>query len=180
MRGLRLTIRTEIDPSALAPLVRQEIRAIDPALPVTAMRTMTDIVKASTAPQRFNTVVIGSFAMLALLLAGVGTAGSLATSVTARVRELGVRLALGAQPRALVSMVLREGITLAALGLLVGWPVAWALSRFMSTLLFGVAPGDFLTFGLVGVLLTAVSLVACVVPAWRAARVDPLIALRSE
>ena len=180
MRGLRLTIRTEIDPSALAPLVRQEILAIDPALPVTAMRTMTDIVKASTAPQRFNTLVIGSFAMLALVLAGVGTAGSLATSVTARVRELGVRLALGAQPRALVSMVLRQGITLVALGLLVGWPVAWALSRFMSTLLFGVTPRDFLTFALAGVLLTAVSLVACFVPAWRAARVDPLIALRNE
>ena len=180
MRGLRLTIRTDMEPSGLASLVRQEIRALDPALPVMAVRTMDEIVRASTGPQRFNTVVIGSFAMLALLLSGVGIAGALATSVSGRVRELGVRLALGAQPGALVSMVLREGIRLAALGLLIGWPVAWVLSRFMSTLLFGVSPRDFLTFALVGVLLTAVSLVACWVPAWRAARVDPLTALRAE
>ena len=180
LRGLRLTIRTEMEPTAIASVVREEIRTIDPSLPVTAVRTMDDIVRASTAPQRFNTIVIGSFAMLALLLAGIGIAGALATSVSGRVRELGVRLALGAQPRALVSMVLREGITLAALGLIIGWPAAWLLSRFMSTLLFEVSPRDVLTFALVGALLTAVSLVACWIPAWRAARVDPLTALRAD
>jgi putative ABC transport system permease protein len=180
LRALRLTVRTDIEPSAIAELVRHQIRALDPSLPVTAVQTMDEILRASSAPQRFNTMVIGSFAVLALLLAGLGIAGVLATSVSGRARELGVRLALGAQPRALVRMVVREGMTLAAIGLVIGWPAAWILSHVMSTMLFGVSPRDPLTFASVGAILTAGALLACWVPAWRASRIDPLAALRRE
>jgi ABC-type antimicrobial peptide transport system permease subunit len=180
MRALRLTIRTEMDPPVVASMVREQIRTLDPSLPVMAVQTMDDIVRASSAPQRFSTIVIGSFSLLALLLAALGIAGVLATSVSGRSRELGVRLALGAQPRALVRMVVRDGMTLAGFGMLLGLPAAWILSRVMSTMLFGVSPRDPLTFALVGAVLTGVALLACWVPALRAARTDPLAALRRE
>ena len=164
MRSMRLLIRSELDP----------------ALPVTAVQTMEEVVRASTASQRFNTMLIGGFALLALLLSTIGIAGVLATSVSGRTRELGVRLALGAQPGSLVRMVVREGMTLAVLGLLVGLPAAWILSRVMSTMLFEVSPRDPFTFAAVAVVLASGSLLACWIPAWRAARINPLTALRQE
>jgi putative ABC transport system permease protein len=180
MRSLRIAIRTGVEPGALASTVRQKIRDIDPALPVTAVRTMGEIVETSTAVQRFNAALVGMFALLALLLAAVGIGGVLATSVSRRAPELGVRLALGAQRRTLVGMVVRQGMLLAATGLAVGLPAAWALSRLMATLLFQVSPRDPVTFLAAGGLLTAVALLACVIPAWRVTRLDPVTALRTQ
>jgi len=179
-RSLRLVVRTQLAPSAMTSTIHQEVRAIDPALPVTAIQTMADVVRTSAATPRFNTLLVSTFALLALLLAGIGIAGVLATSVSRRTQEIGVRLALGARPRTLVAMVLREGVALAAMGLAVGWPVAWMLSRVMGSLLFEVHPRDPLAFGGAAVLMGIVAVAASGIPAWRAARVEPIAALRRE
>ena len=179
-RSLRLVIKTELEPSAMARTIQQEVRAFDPALPLTAVQTMADVVRTSAATPRFNTLLVGAFALLALLLAGIGIAGVLATSVSRRTQELGVRLALGARPRTLLAMILREGIALAAAGLVVGWPVAWMLSRVMGSLLFEVHPRDPLAFTLAAALMTIVAVAASGIPAWRATRVEPIAALRHD
>ena len=141
---------------------------------------MEDVVQMSAAVQRFNATLVGFFALLALLLAAIGVAGLLATTVSRRAQELGIRLALGAQRGTLVSMVVRDGMLLAAVGLAAGLPAAWILSRVLSALLFEVSPRDPFTFGGVAALLAIVVLIACAVPAWRATRVDPLVVLRTE
>jgi putative ABC transport system permease protein len=179
-RSLRLVVKTQLDPSAMASTIHQEVRAIDPALPVTAIQTMADVVRMSAATPRFNTLLVGAFALLALLLAGIGIAGVLATSVSRRTHEIGVRLALGARPRTLLAMVLREGMTLAGIGLAVGWPVAWMLSRVMGSLLFEVHPRDPLAFAWAAALMAIVTVAASGIPAWKATRVEPIAALRRE
>jgi putative ABC transport system permease protein len=138
---------------------------------------MADVVRTSAATPRFNTLLVGAFA---LLLAGIGIAGVLATSVSRRTQEIGVRLALGARPRTLVTMILREGLALAAIGLAVGWPVAWMLSRVMGSLLFEIRPRDPLPFAVAAALMTIVAVAASGIPAWRATRVDPIAALRRD
>jgi putative ABC transport system permease protein len=138
---------------------------------------MADVVRTSAATPRFNTVLVGAFA---LLLAGIGIAGVLATSVSRRTQEIGVRLALGARPRTLVTMILREGLALAAIGLAVGWPVAWMLSRVIGSLLFEIRPRDPLPFAVAAALMTIVAVAASGIPAWRATRVDPIAALRRD
>src|SRR6478672_1479413 len=179
-RSLRLVVKTQVETSSMASTILQEVRAIDPALPVTAVQTMTEVVRTSAATPRFNTLLVGAFALLALLLAGIGIAGVLATSVSRRTQEIGVRLALGARPRTLVAMVLREGLTLAAIGLSVGWPVAWMLSRVMGSLLFEVHPRDPVAFAGAAALMAIVAIAASGIPAWRATRVEPISALRRE
>jgi len=179
-RSLRLVVKTQVEPSSMAATILQEVRAIDPALPVTAVQPMTEVVRTSAATPRFNTLLVGAFALLALLLAGIGIAGVLATSVSRRTHEIGVRLALGARPRTLVTMILREGITLAGIGLAVGWPVAWMLSRVMGSLLFEVHPRDPLAFAGAAALMAIVAIAASGIPAWRATRGEPIAALRRE
>ena len=179
-RSMRLVVKTPLDPTTMTSTIHQEVRAIDPALPVTAVQTMADVVRASAATPRFNTLLVGAFALLALLLAGIGIAGVLATSVSRRTQEIGVRLALGARPRSLVAMILREGLSLAAMGLAVGWPVAWMLSRVMGSLLFEVHPRDPLAFAAAAALMAIVAIAASGIPAWRASRVEPIAALRRE
>jgi ABC-type antimicrobial peptide transport system permease subunit len=180
MRSLRTALRSEIEPTALAATVRGRIRALDPALPVTSVQTMTEIVHRSAAVQRFNALLVSLFAVLALVLAAIGIGGMLATSVSRRRPELGIRMALGAQRRTLVAGVIRQGMALAAAGLAIGLPVAWLLSRVLSTLLFEISPRDPVTFAMVAGILSLVALFACAVPAWRATRVDPLTVLRME
>jgi len=179
-RSLRIVLRFQTDPVAILPAVRQQIKAIDPALPLTNIMTMEDVIRASSATQRFNTMLVGLFGVLALLLAAIGIGGVLATSVSRRTREIGVRLALGAQPKGLVWMVMREAFALAAAGLILGLPAAWLLSRVMSTLLFGVGPHDPMTFASVIGVVAVVALVASLTPAWRASRVEPVVALRVD
>jgi len=179
-RSLRLVVKTPLEPTAMTSTILKQVRAVDPALPVTAVQTMADVVRTSAATPRFNTLLVGAFALLALLLAGIGLAGVLATSVSRRTHELGVRLALGARPQTLLAMILREGLTLAALGLAVGWPVAWVLSRLMGSLLFEVEPRDPVAFAAAAALMVIVAAAASGIPAVRATRVQPITALRGE
>jgi putative ABC transport system permease protein len=180
MRSLRVALRGEMEPTALTDTVRARIRAIDPALPVASVQTMTEIVERSTAVPRFNALLVSLFAVLALLLAATGIAGMLAMSVSRRLPELGIRLALGAPRKWLVAMVIRQGMIPVAAGLVIGLPSAWLLSRVLSSLLFGIGPRDPMTFATVAGLLGVVALVACALPAWRVTRVDPLKVLRAE
>jgi putative ABC transport system permease protein len=180
LRSLRIALRGDIEPTALIETVRTRIRAIDPALPVTAVRTMSEVVTQSAAVPRFNALLVSLFAVLALLLAAIGIGGMLAMSVSRRLPEVGIRMALGAQRRALAGMVIRQGMILAAIGLAIGLPSAWLLSRVLSSLLFEITPRDPITFATVVGVLGAVALIACAVPAWRVTRVDPLKVLKIE
>ncbi len=180
LRSLRLSLRSDVEPSALVASVRAEVRRLDSALPVTEVQTLENVLRASTSPQRWNSWLFGSFALVALLLAAVGVGGVLAESVSRRTHELGVRLVLGAERAHVLRLVLREGLAIAGLGVLVGLPSALALTRLLSSLLFEVSPRDPLTFGAVGAVLAGVALLACAMPALRATRVDPAAALRHD
>ena len=175
-----LIVRTVGDPAALAPAVRRTIAAIDPTQPIVKIATMEDVVAASTSQRRLALALFGTFAAAALLLAIAGIYGVLAGTVTERTREIGVRSALGATPRKLIGLIVGQGGRLAALGIVLGLVGSFALTRYLQSLLFGVAPNDLMTLTGVCLLLAAVTLAACLVPATRAARVDPSTALRSE
>jgi putative ABC transport system permease protein len=177
---MTLVIRTAGDPAGMAPSVRREIAAIDPDQPVSDVRTMTQVMADTVGRARFNTLLLGIFAGLATLLAAVGIFGVMNYSVQLRTREIGLRMALGAQPRRVLMLILRQGLLLTLIGLGVGLAGALALSRVMSGLLYGVGANDPATFAAIVVVLGVVSLVACYIPARRATRVDPLIALKYE
>ena len=177
-RGMKITVRAAVKPEALISSIREQVRALDPALPVTGVQTMEEFVQTSAGPQRFNAVLLGSFALLALLLAALGVGGVLATSVSRRRQEIGVRMALGAQRGDVVRLVVRQGMVLAIAGLAIGLPVAIALTRLMSTLLFDISPRDPVTFAAVTALLVTVAAFACYIPARWATRIEPMTALR--
>jgi putative ABC transport system permease protein len=177
---IHLFVRAAGEPASLAAAVRQQVWAIDKELPVGKVSTLREFVSGTLAPRRFNTWLLGGFAALALLLGALGIYSVLAFSVTQRTQEIGVRLALGAQPRDVLALVIRQGMTLALLGVAVGVVAALALTRLLKTLLYGVSANDPLTFALLALLLAGVALLACYLPARRAAKVDPLIALRYE
>ena len=168
------------DPVALIPAVRNEIWSIDKELPIYDVSTMKDVVAESLAQRRFTLWLLTSFAGIALLLAAIGLYGVISYSVTQRTREMGVRMALGASPRDLLRLILGSGARLAAIGIAAGILAALILTRFMSGMLFGVHPADPLTFAAVSLLLLIVILFASYVPARRAAKVDPMVALRYE
>jgi putative ABC transport system permease protein len=175
-----LVVRTGGDPTSVSGAVRGAVLGIDRDLPVFRVRTMEQYVADSMAQRRFAMFVFGIFAVIALVLAAVGLYGVMAYSVTQRTHEIGVRMALGARSRDVVSLVVRQGMTLAGIGLVAGLGAAYGLTRLMETLLFGVNARDLSVFGLIAVVLTAVAAVACFLPARRATRVDPLVALRYE
>ena len=179
-RTLNLVVRSTVPPASLVPAIRAEVARLDPALPVTGVQTLDEIVGASAASQRFNAVLLGGFAGVALLLAAVGIGGVLAISVSRRMPEIGIRLALGAVPGDLVRMVVRQGMTLVAAGLVIGLPAAFAATRLLQTMLFDVAPSDPVSFAAATVVLCVVALVACAAPALRASRVNPIAALRID
>ena len=173
-------MRTTTDPMSMLPSVRREVRAIDPTIPVSEASSMKQVRAQGLTDRRLPMQLMAAFALLALVLAAVGVYGVMAYSVAARTREIGVRVALGAQPRNVFGMIVRQGLGAAAAGLTLGLLGAAALGRVLTSLLYGVKPTDVLTFvGVAGVLLGVV-LAACLVPARRAVRVDPLEALRSE
>jgi ABC-type antimicrobial peptide transport system permease subunit len=154
------------------------VRSIDPDQSVSNVTPLTGYLSDSVADRRFLTLLLGFFAALALLLASVGIYGVVAYGVAERRREIGIRTALGARPADVLALVVKGALRLAAVGILVGGVAALGLSRFLSSLLFGIAPSDPATFGGVAVLLSAVVLAACVIPARSALRVDPNTALR--
>ena len=178
--GTNLVIRTQGDPANLAAAVRKEVQAIDPDQPVAAVRTMDEWVDTSVAQPRYRTALLGLFALLALVLASTGIYGVMSYSVTQRTHEIGVRMALGAKRRDVLGMVVRQGMVLVVAGVAIGLLGAFALTRVMSSLLFGVTAKDPITFVVVATLLTLVAFVACYIPARRATKVDPLVALRYE
>jgi putative ABC transport system permease protein len=175
-----LTVRSSIDTAALTAAVQREVLALDRNVPLTAVQTMRERVADVTSRTRFIAVLLGLFAGLALLLAGIGVYGVMAYSVSARTREIGIRMALGAGRGAVLRLMLKQGLTLTSLGIALGLLGALLLTRLIRTLLYGVDSADPLTFGLVALLLAGVTLMACYAPARRATKVDPLIALRSE
>jgi putative ABC transport system permease protein len=177
---LNFAVRTRRAPEELAAAVRGEVAALDADVPVTRVGAMEDLIARSVAPRRFSLALLGGFALLALALAGVGLHGLIAYAVALRRPEMGVRMALGAAPRDLLRLVVGEGLVLAAAGVAVGALGAALLSRSVEAMLFGVRATDPVTFGAVALLVTAVALLACWRPARRAARVDPLLALRGE
>jgi putative ABC transport system permease protein len=173
-------VRTAVDPSAILPEVRDILRQIDPEIPLYDVRTYDDYVALSVGREKFQTVLLGLFAGIALLLTAVGLYGVMAYSVVQRTQEIGIRLALGASHHDVLAMVLRGGATLAGIGLAVGTIGALILTRFMKTMLFGVKTQDPATFVVVCVGLSAVALLASYIPARRATKVDPMVALRYE
>ena len=175
-----LAIRTNGDTSNLAGPVRQIIREVDPDQPVSNVVTMAELLGEEAAQRRMGMIMLAGFAALALLLASLGIYGVLAYFVTQHTNEIGVRQALGATPRNILFLVLRKGMVLTLAGVVIGLMAAFALTRLMSSLLFGVAAADPLTFASVPLLLVLVALLACYIPARRATKVDPLVALRYE
>jgi putative ABC transport system permease protein len=167
-------------PAAVAGGVRAAIRQVNGEQPVYNVRPMTQLLAASVARRRFNMLLLGTFAVVALTLAALGLYGVLAYSVTRRTHELGVRLALGAQPRDVLRLVVGQGMLLVGLGVVIGLCAALGAARLMASLLYGVSAFDPLTYGGVTLVLVLVALLACLVPARRATKVDPLVALRYE
>src|SRR5580658_1279396 len=178
--GSSVAVRTAGDASAIAPAMRKLISGIDPTQPVYNVKTLEQALSDSIAPRRFNLFLLGTFAAAALLLALVGIYGVIAYSVAERTREIGVRMALGAQRYEVVRMVVREGMAMALAGLAVGLVGAWSLTHLISTLLYDVKANDLATFAAVAAALAATALLACTVPAIKAGRVDAKAALRYE
>jgi predicted permease len=177
---MTLVLRTSVDPLSLVSAVRQQVSDLDKNLPVFGVQTMDDVLSTEVASQRFNAGALAGFAGLAMLLAAVGIYGVMAYTVSQRTREMGVRIALGAGPGNVLRMVLNQGLRLALIGVGLGLAASLALTRLMNGLLFGVKPSDPETFVLVTATLLAVALAACWIPARRATRVDPMVALRYE
>ena len=179
-RGIKLMVRTEVAPLSVVGAIREEVRRLDPALPVTGVQTLDEIVGVSAAPQRLNATLLGAFAGAALLLAAVGIGGVLAISVSRRTPEIGIRLAVGASRGNVLLMVVRQGMTLVGAGLVIGLPAAFATTRLLTSLLFDVTAHDATSFAAATVLLCAVAVAACGVPALRASRINPIAALRID
>jgi putative ABC transport system permease protein len=180
VRDLNLAVRAGVDPDSLVAAVRGVLKNLDPDLPAYGVTTMAQEVANHTAQSRFSAWLLGVFGALALILAGVGIYSVMAYAVEQRAREIGVRVALGASAGAVLKMVIGQGMKLALLGVALGLGAALALTQLMKRLLFGVAAADPLTYGSIALLLTLVALFACWIPARRATKVDPIIALRCE
>jgi putative ABC transport system permease protein len=177
---MTIVLRAAVPPESLVPDVRRALRAVDPGVPLYGVRTMAQVVAEATARERFATLLLGSFAALALMLAAVGIYGAAAYAVSSRTSEIGLRMALGAQRRDVVRMVLGDGLRLVGIGLALGLGLAALTGRALASLLFETAPTDPLTFTVVALFLMVVALTATVLPARCASRIDPVTALRAE
>jgi putative ABC transport system permease protein len=173
-------VRTEGQPADWVGAVRGAVRSVDGNVPVAEVETLAEVVSLASSRTRFSLVLLGAFAGIALILAAVGLFGVMAYGVAQRTQEIGVRMALGARQGWIVRMVLRDGMTLAVAGLMAGGAAAFGLTRFIATQLYGVKPSDPSSFGLALVLLLGVAALAAYLPARRAAKVDPMVALRYE
>jgi putative ABC transport system permease protein len=178
--SMTLVVRSSSSPEAMVSAVTNAIREIDSTIPVTNVQSMEDLVTTSLSSERFSLLLLGAFALLALILAAIGIYSVLSYSVRRRVQEIGIRLALGASLSDVLRMVIFEGLRPTLLGVFIGIAGAFALARVMSNLIYGVKPTDPLTFVSVAFLLGVVALGASIIPAYRAAKVDPLVALRYE
>jgi len=177
---ITLILRTTGDPRSVVSAVRDAVFAIDPELPVHNIRVMDELLAETVVERRLAMMLLTSFAILALVLVAVGIYGVMSYMVSQRTREIGIRVALGAHRVSVLSLVVRQGAVLTLIGLAIGLIPAYGLTHLLQSMLFGVEPTDPTTFGLVSVFLALVALAACIVPARRASRVDPLVALRYE
>jgi putative ABC transport system permease protein len=178
--SMSLVVRTTNDPRGLARSIQQEVQSLDKDIPVYRVKTLDQYLGVAVAQPKFNALLLSLFAGLALLLTAIGLYGVMAYAVVQRAQEIGIRIALGARTGDVLKMVLRQGLKLTALGLAIGLAAAYALTRYLQSLLFGVKPADPLTFVAIALLLIVVALVACWIPARRATKVDPMAALRGE
>ena len=179
-RWTSLVVRTQSDPGSIAGAVKQQVWKIDSQLPLTRVETMDEVAAGSFAARRFNMLLLVIFAGLALVLASVGIYGVMSYAVTQRTQEIGIRMALGARAIDVLALIIRNGMSLILIGVVIGLAGSLALTRLLATMLFGVTPTDTLTFVTVSAVLIFVALLACYIPARRATKVDPLVALRYE
>jgi putative ABC transport system permease protein len=177
---MRIVVRTTTEPMSLVSAVRAQIQSVDGEEGPTRCAPMTELLSESLAQPRFNTFLIGLFAILAFFLSAIGIYGVISYDVTQRTGEIGVRMALGAQSGDVLQLILRQGLVLTLGGLVAGFGGAILLTRFLTGLLFEVRPTDPITYAIVAGLLAFVALAACLIPARRATKVDPLVALRYE
>jgi putative ABC transport system permease protein len=175
-----LAVRTSSAPTSLISAVTDAVHTVDPDEPVVAVVTMESIVDQSLGQQRLNAVLLATFAGLALLLGAIGIYGVQSYAVRQRVREIGIRIALGAKRSDVFLLVLRQGLKLALIGICIGLAASLGLTRLMASQLYGLSATDPLTFAAVAIVLAIVALLACYIPARRAMRVDPMVALRDE
>jgi putative ABC transport system permease protein len=179
-RSMTIVARTKSDPGAIAGTLRAALTSVDKSLPVYALKPMTEHLRDSLARRRFNLILLSVFSGVALMLAAVGIYGVISYGVTQRTHEMGIRMALGAKPRDVLKLVVRQAMLLALGGVAIGLLAALALTRLMKSLLFNVGVTDPLTFAVIALLMTLIALLACLIPARRATKVDPLVALRYE
>jgi ABC-type antimicrobial peptide transport system permease subunit len=177
---MTVVVRARRDPLELAPVVKAQIQTLDPTLAVSQLTAVPQLLSESVSRERFTSVLLGSFAVVALAVAALGIYGVLAYLVGRQTRDIGVRLALGARPVWMMRSVLRQGLLLALVGIGAGTAGALLLTRVLAGLLYEITPHDPGTFASIAVLFLAVATLACAVPARRAARIDPMVALRSE
>jgi putative ABC transport system permease protein len=177
---MSLVVRTQSAPGSLAKAIQNEVSALDREIVLSDVKTMEQYLGNAVSQPRFSALLFGLFAVIALLLAAIGLYSVMAYTVTQRTHEVGIRMALGAQTGSVLRLMIAQGMKLTLIGIGIGLAGAFALTRLMKSLLFGVTPSDPVTFGLIAALLTIVALVACWVPARRATKVDPMIALRYE
>jgi ABC-type antimicrobial peptide transport system permease subunit len=177
---LEVIVRTSADPTAMAAVVRSEIQSMDKSVAKFDVTTVEQQLGEQTAERRFQTSLIGIFSFVALLLSGIGIYGLMHYFVAQRTNEIGVRIAMGALYRDVLGLVLRQGMMMAAVGITAGLLGAFGVTRLLASLLFGVTPTDALTFAAAPIVLLGVAALACWIPAHRAARIDPMIALRQE
>jgi putative ABC transport system permease protein len=177
---MRLMVKTASDPAAFAPTARQIVRDLDPGLPAYALDPLADVVNESVAEQRFSMLLLGLFAGVALFLAAVGLYGVVSYTVSQRTQEIGLRMAIGAEPGQVMRMVVGGGMKLALLGVALGIAAALGLANLVAAMLFGVTPFDPVSYAATAGVLLVVAALACYLPARRAMRVDPIIAMRHQ
>jgi len=179
-RNLQLLVTSDRPPIGLVPSVRAAVRELDPSAPITEVSTVESEIGESLAVRRFQALLLALFSILAVLLAAVGIFGLMAQVVVRRTAEIGLRMALGASSQTVLAMVLRQGVLLASAGAVAGIVGAFGVARLLSSLLFGISAVDPISYGAAALVMALAILLACGLPAWRAARVDPMSALRQE
>ena len=179
-RSMTIVVRTKSDPSVMIEPLRQELLSLDQSLPVYALKPMTEYLHHSLSRRRFNMILLTVFAAVALLLAAVGIYGVISYSVSQRTHEMGIRVAVGAQALDILKLVIGQAMLLVLIGVIAGLAAAFALTRLLESLLYEVSATDPLTFVVISAILMGVALIACFVPARRATKIDPMVALRYE